>query len=111
MHNLLKNEPGLRYAIAGHTHQTRTDRIIFSGVGHQVYFNAGSWTTHLALPTPHEVTPALVEWLRSPDWHAVPLRDTTQFVFVLITSSQDEPTTASLCAWEGGTHGNYRVLV
>ena len=77
----------------------------------QIYFNTGSWTTHLALPKPEEVTPELVAWLRKPDWDAVPLCDVTQFLFVLVTSDNDKPTIAQLCVWEGGTHGSYRVLV
>ena len=107
---VLESDPTLRYAIAGHTHQTRIDSTPDSTITPQVYFNTGSWTTHLALPAPEDVTPALVEWLRAPDWNAVPLRDNTQFVFVLVTSSDDQPTTASLCAWEDDTNHSYRIL-
>ena len=117
MHAVLANEPTLHYAIAGHTHEKRFDIVskettttAVTAVQQQVYFNTGSWTTHLALPTSEEVTPELVAWLRKPDWKGVPLRDITQFLFVLVTSSDDEPATAQLCVWEGGTNGSYRVL-
>ena len=111
MHNVLKNDPTLRYAIAGHTHEVRSDSVGSGGAApQQVYLNTGSWTTHLALPTPEDITAATVEWFRAPAWNAVPLRDITQFVFVLVTSSQDEASTARLCVWDGATHGNYRVL-
>ena len=56
------------------------------------------------------MTPELVAWLQKPDWNAIPLRDITQFLFVLVTSSNDESATAQLCVWEGGTDGSYRVL-
>ena len=108
MHGVLKNEPALRYAIAGHTHQKRFDQI--SSDATQVYFNTGSWTTHLALPKPGEVTPELVAWLRKPNWNSVPLRDITQFLFVLVTSDNDKPATVQLCEWEGGTDGSYHIL-
>ena len=111
MRSVLENDPTLRYAIAGHTHQMYIDHIPDGTIQPQIYFNTGSWTTHLALPRPEEVTPELVAWLRKPDWNAVPLRDITQFLFVLVTSDDDEPTTAHLCVWKGGTHGSYRVLV
>jgi len=110
MHRVLENDPTLRYAIAGHTHQMRFDTIPNGAMQQQAYFNTGSWTTHLALPTSEEVTPALVTWLRNPDWNAVPLRDITQFLFVLVISDDDESTTAQLCIWEGDTHGSYQVL-
>lgn len=111
MHSVLKNEPTLRYAIAGHTHQMRVDHISNEVMQPQMYFNTGSWTTHLALPKPEEVTPELVAWLRDPNWNAVPLHDITQFLFVLVTSNDDASATAQLCVWEGGTDGSYRVLV
>jgi len=110
MHNVLYSDSALRYAIAGHTHQLRVQQIGADSGKHVTYFNTGSWTTHLALPAPAEVTPELVEWLRTPDWDRMPLRDITQFAFVLVTSSQDSPSTANLCTWEGGTHGNYRIM-
>ena len=111
MHSILENDPSLRYAIAGHTHQMRVDHISNEATQEQVYFNTGSWTTHLALPELEEVTPELVVWLRNPDWNAIPLRDITQFLFVLVTSGDDVPATVQLCIWEGGTDGSYRVLV
>ena len=63
-----------------------------------------------------EVNAALVEWLRRPDWKHDPLRDVTQFVFALVNehiqgeSQQGRASSASLCVWEGGTKGSYRVL-
>ncbi len=110
MRHVLDNDSTLSYAIAGHTHQQRFDPIKTGAGKQQVYFNTGSWTTHLALPTPKEVTPELVAWLRTPDWHNVPLRNSTQFTFVLVTSSEGEPAIASLYAWEGGIHRNYHIL-
>ncbi|GAC1680894.1 MAG: hypothetical protein PVS3B3_00170 [Ktedonobacteraceae bacterium] len=110
MQHVLENDPSLRYAVAGHTHQVRFNQASDGTSQPQVYFNTGSWTTHLALPRPEEVTPALVAWLRAPDWNAVPLRNITQFPFVLVTSATDALPTVQLCAWEGGTHGNYHVL-
>ena len=109
MHNVLSRNPTLRYAIAGHTHQLRFDPG--EEVQQTTYFNTSSWTNHLALPAPTEVTPEVVAWLQTPDWRNVPLRDITQFPFVLVTSSLDESSHASLCAWEGGTDGSYRILV
>ncbi len=110
MHGVLKTEPALQYAIAGHTHQKRFDQIASPATARQVYFNTGSWTTHLALPTQEEVTPELVAWLRKPNWNAVPLRDITQFLFVVVTFDNDKPTTAQLCEWQGGSDGSYRIL-
>ncbi len=49
MFDVLKNEPSLRYAIAGHTHMERMDPM---SDGSQLYLNTASWTTRLALPTP-----------------------------------------------------------
>jgi UDP-2,3-diacylglucosamine pyrophosphatase LpxH len=109
MHNVLSNDPTLRYAIAGHTHQLRFDPG--SDERQTTYFNTSSWTNHLALPNSTEVTPELVSWLQAPDWRNIPLRDITQFPFVLVTSSPNELSHASLCAWEGGIHGDYRILV
>ncbi len=110
MHSVLKNDSTLCYAIAGHTHQMYIEHIPDGTIQPQIYFNTGSWTTHLALPRPEEVTPELVAWLRDPDWSTVPLCDITQFLFALVTSANDESATAQLCVWEGGTHGSYRVL-
>ncbi len=108
MHAVLANDPNLRYAFAGHTHMVRIDPI---NNGTQSYLNTASWTTRLALPAPGEVNAALVEWLRQPDWKHIPLRDVTKFTFALVTRHlQGEPSSASLCAWEGGSKGSYRVL-
>ena len=107
MHAVLKHEPSLRYAIAGHTHMVRIDPV---HNGTQSYLNTASWSTRLALPAPGEVTPALVEWLRNPDWQHIPLRDVTQLTFALINTTDDGRSSASLCVWEGGTKGSYRVL-
>src|SRR5579859_968776 len=107
MHAVLDHDAALRYAIAGHTHIARIDPI---NQGAQTYLNTASWTSRFALPAPGEVTPALVDWLQSPDWDHVPLRDVTQYVFALITAEEGGSASASLCVWEGGLHGSYRVL-
>lgn len=107
MHAVLKRDPTLRYAIAGHTHMVRIDPV---NNGAQSYLNTASWSTRLAMPAPGEVNDALVEWFRHPDWENVPLRDVTQFAFAMINSSADGPSSASLCVWEGGLKGSYRVL-
>jgi len=90
----------LRYAIAGHTHMVRIDSV---NNGAQSYLNTASWSMRLALPAPGEVTPELVEWLRNPNWQHAPLRDVTQLTFALINTTPDGRSSASLCAWEGGT--------
>ncbi len=107
MHHVLKQEPQLRYAIAGHTHMVRIDSV---NNGTQSYLNTASWSTRLALPAPGEVTPELIAWLRNPDWQQVPLRDVTQLTFAMVNTTADGRSSASLCAWEGGTKGTYRVL-
>jgi UDP-2,3-diacylglucosamine pyrophosphatase LpxH len=71
MHNVLANDPTIRYAIAGHTHQLRFDPG--SDERQTTYFNTSSWTNHLALPNSTEVTPELVSWLQAPDWRNFPL--------------------------------------
>lgn len=107
MYDVLRNEPSLRYAIAGHTHMERVDPL---SDGTQLYLNTASWTTRLALPTPDEVTPELVEWLRKPDWQHIPLHDVTQFIFAMVNTPTDGASRASLCVWEGGSQGCYRIL-
>lgn len=107
MHHVLKQEPQLRYAIAGHTHMVRIDSV---NNGTQSYLNTASWSTRLALPAPGEVTPELIEWLRKPNWQQVPLRDVTQLTFAMVNTTAEGRSSASLCAWEGGTKGSYRVL-
>jgi len=107
MHRLLSEQPALRYAIAGHTHMVRIDLV---NNGAQSYLNTGSWTIRVAPPAPGDVTPALVEWLRKPDWAAIPLRDVTQRIFALVNANDNEPASASLCVWDGGRNGSYHVL-
>ncbi len=107
MHTVLANNPAVRYAIAGHTHMMRNDR---PKDGTQVYLNTATWTSRYALPARDELTPQLIEWLRQPDWSDVPLRDVTQMVFALIEAEEGNPSHASLCAWEGGMDGHYRIL-
>ncbi len=108
MHNVLNNDPALRYAIAGHTHMVRIDPV---NEGRQVYLNTATWTTRLAQPAPGEITPELIAWLRAPDWQNIPLRDMTALVFATITAeSKTTASSASLCVWEGGAKGSYRVL-
>ena len=116
MLNVLRSDPTLRYAIAGHTHMARIDPIKSETAEQQVYLNTASWNTRVALPAPGEITAAVAAWLRQPDWTSIQLRDATQFLFALIEGESDEnqahrsPSSASLCAWEGGKNGHYRVL-
>lgn len=107
MQHVLHSDPALRYAIAGHSHMWRIDAL---HDGRQTYFNTGTWTKRVALPTSGEITPTLVEWLRQPDWSNIPLRDMTQFPFVMIATNEDGPSEVHLCAWEDGTNGSYRIL-
>ncbi len=110
MQQILRSDPSLRYAIAGHTHHLYCDGVPGSTQHAQVYLNTASWTRHTTIPSGEEVTPALVEWLRTPDEAASPLRDTTSYVFALIETEAGRPSAARLCAWEDGTTGNYRIL-
>jgi UDP-2,3-diacylglucosamine pyrophosphatase LpxH len=111
MHPVLKCDPSLRYALAGHSHKVRIDTIKGGTAEQQVYLNTGSWISRLALPAPEEMTPELVAWLRKPDSAHIPLRDVPPHcVFALVTASNEEPSDASLCVWEGGRSGQYRVL-
>jgi UDP-2,3-diacylglucosamine pyrophosphatase LpxH len=107
MHAVLINDPTLRYAIAGHTHMARNDRV---NDGAQVYLNTATWTSRFALPVFDEITPELIEWLRHPDWNEVPLQNVTQLVFAFIRGKSGEPSRADLCIWEGRVDGNYRTL-
>ena len=107
MQNVLRSDPTLRYAIAGHTHMMRRDPV---NNGSQVYLNTASWTKRQAVPTSDEITPALVEWLREPGGQADPLHDVTQAVFALVRADDGGSSDASLYTWEGGEQGYYRVL-
>ena len=107
MQAVLKQDPTLRYAIAGHTHMVRIDSV---NNGTQSYLNTASWTARLAMPAPGEITTALIEWLRHPNWEKVPLRDVTQFIFAMVNSTASGASSGSLCVWEGGSKGSYRVL-
>jgi UDP-2,3-diacylglucosamine pyrophosphatase LpxH len=107
MQNILHDDPSVRCAIAGHTHMHRVDSI---NDGSQVYLNTGTWTTRYAIPEPDKINPQLIAWLRRPDWNEIPLRDMTQFVFAFIHTNDDSPSNATLCAWEGGVDGTYRIL-
>jgi hypothetical protein len=107
MHSILTHDPSLRYAIAGHTHMVRINPV---SSGTQSYLNTGSWTARMALPAPGEVNKELVEWLKEPDYAHIPLRDVTQFCFALVNSTPAGSSSASLCVWEGGSKGSYRVL-
>ena len=111
MQTVLHSDPALRYALAGHTHTARLDRIEGGTAEQQVYLNTGSWLSRLALPAPGEVTPELVAWLREPDRGHIPLREVPpQYIFALVSATTKEPSCASLCVWEGGSTGQYRVL-
>ena len=107
MRNVLRSDPTLRYAIAGHTHMMRRDPV---NNGSQVYLNTASWTKRQAVPTSDEITPTLVDWLREPGNQADPLHDITQAVFALVRADDGGSSDACLCAWEGGEQGYYRVL-
>jgi UDP-2,3-diacylglucosamine pyrophosphatase LpxH len=107
MQNILHDDPSIRCAIAGHTHMHRVDTI---NDGSQVYLNTGTWTTRYAIPEPDKITPQLIAWLRRPDWNEIPFRDMTQFVFAFIHTGDDSSSNATLCAWEGGVNGTYRIL-
>ncbi len=104
---VLREDPTLRYAIAGHTHMLRRDTL---NDGTQTYLNTATWTKRESTPAPGEVTPELAQWLREPWQKASPLRDSTQMVFALVRSEDGRPSTASLCAWEGGEQGHYQIL-
>lgn len=111
MHPVLKSDPSLRYALAGHTHKARINPIKGGRAEQQVYLNTGSWLSRLALPAPGEVTPELVAWLREPDRGHIPLREVPpQCVFALVKASAEGSCSASLCVWEGGSSGQYRVM-
>ena len=107
MQNILHNDPSLRCAIAGHTHMHRVDPINDSS---QLYLNTGTWTSRYAIPEPDKITPELIAWLRRPDWNEIPLQNMTQHLFALIYASDDSPSNTTLCAWEGGVNGTYRIL-
>jgi len=107
---VLRSDPTLRYAIAGHTHMLRIDPIKSEAREQQVYLNTASWTTRVALPAPGEITAEVAAWLRQPDWTNIPLRDVTQLIFAMVNAAAGGPSSASLCLWEGGKNGHYRVL-
>lgn len=107
MQNILRDNPALRYSIAGHTHMLRHDTL---DGGAQTYLNIATWTHRESKPTPDDVTSELVAWLREPWQEASPLRGITQMVFALVQAEDGQPSTASLCAWEGGEQGHYRIL-
>jgi UDP-2,3-diacylglucosamine pyrophosphatase LpxH len=108
---VLKSDPTLRYALAGHTHRVCIDPIKRGKVEQQVYLNTGSWLSRLALPAPEEVTPELVAWFREPDRGYIPLREVPpRFVFALLNATTGEPSSASLCIWEGGSSGQHRII-
>jgi UDP-2,3-diacylglucosamine pyrophosphatase LpxH len=107
MQCILRDDPSLRYAIAGHTHMLRRDIL---NDGTQTYLNTGTWTNREYMPAPEEVTPELVQWLREP-WQATgPLRDATCLTFALVRGDDGQASTAELCVWDGGEQGHYRVL-
>jgi len=111
MQAVLHSDPALRYALAGHTHKARLDPITDGTAEQQVYLNTGSWVPRWALPTPGEVTPELVAWLYEPDRGHIPLREAPpHYVFALVNATPGGPSRASLCLWEGGSNGQYRVL-
>jgi UDP-2,3-diacylglucosamine pyrophosphatase LpxH len=111
LHPILKSDHSLRYALAGHTHRVRFDRLKSGAAQRQVYLNTGSWLSPLALPRPEEVTPEVVAWLRKPTREHIPLRAVPpRCPFAFIQAANGRPANASLCVWEGGSGGQYRVL-
>ena len=110
MQCILRADSTLRYAIAGHTHMLRHDTLNDGTDGAQTYLNTATWTKRESTPTPNDVTPELAQWLREPWQTASPLQDITQIVFALVRGEDGQPSTASLCAWEDGEQGHYRVL-
>jgi UDP-2,3-diacylglucosamine pyrophosphatase LpxH len=111
IHPILKSDHSLRYALAGHTHKVRRDAFRSGKAPQQVYLNTGSWLSRLALPRPVEVTPEVVAWLRTPTWERIPLRDVPpRCAFAFIQAANGGPADASLCLWEGGIRGQYRML-
>lgn len=107
MHTLLRTHPDLRVALAGHTHLLRSDTL---DAGRQRYLNTATWITRYAPPTPEQLTPEVLAWLRQPDKIRLPLQDKSGYVFAWIRTQTGRPSTANLCVWEGGKDGRYRVL-
>jgi UDP-2,3-diacylglucosamine pyrophosphatase LpxH len=110
MRYVLRSDPSLRYAIAGHTHLLRRDTINTSSGTKQIYLNTASWTKREAVPTAEEITPDLLAWLRDPASRPSPLRDTTRFIFALADAIDGQPATAQLCEWVGRNEGYTRIL-
>jgi len=105
MHEGLRSRPELRYAIAGHTHSWRRERLSDT----QTYLNTGTWVDRYAMPSPEEITPELIAWLRQTDWRRIPLRDLTLFSFVLVATDPGTPSQAYLYAWDM-EHNRYEML-
>jgi hypothetical protein len=78
--------------------------------GAQTYLNTATWTMREAKPMPGDVTPAMLAWLRAPWQGTSPLQDITCMVFALVRGGDGQPSTANLCAWEGGEQGHYQIL-
>lgn len=106
MHNVLRDNPGLRVAVAGHTHTMRYDQVTDG----QVYLNTASWTVRQIPPAPDEITPAVLAWLRQPDLENSPVHDITGAFFAWVSAEAGQPASARLCVWEGGPEGSYRIL-
>lgn len=107
MHTILNTRPDLRVAVAGHTHVLRSDSF---DAGKQIYLNTASWITRYAPPTPEQLTPEILAWLRQPDMARFPFQDKSGCVFAWIRAQTGQPSTASLYSWEGGKDGSYKVL-
>jgi UDP-2,3-diacylglucosamine pyrophosphatase LpxH len=111
IHPILERDHSLQYALAGHTHKVRFDAFKSRAAPQQVYLNTGSWLSRLALPRPEEVTAEAVAWLRQPTREHVPMRDVPpRCAFAFIQATNGGSANASLCLWEGGSSGQYRVL-
>jgi hypothetical protein len=78
--------------------------------GTQTYLNTATWTLRESKPTPGDVTPEMLAWLYAPWQGTSPLQDITRMIFALVRAADGQPSTANLCAWEGGEQGHYQVL-
>ncbi len=107
MHNVLREHPALRIAVAGHTHTLRHDHLEPS---QQVYVNTAAWILRYAPPTPADLSPATIEWLHNPAVEPLPLPALSGANFAWIQCADGQPSTAQLCTWEGDLAGTFRIV-
>lgn len=109
MLHVLRTQPEVRIALAGHTHLARS---LQPTTQDQLYLNTGTWTPRYAPPTPTWLTPDVVDWLRQPDLEHTPLTDKTALAFAWINTTANQPSQARLCLWENNNknEGNFRVI-